>query len=317
MVKLPSANSQQLKLTPKEPTLLFAIQELFRTGGVDFNEWWDEYKKGFPLRKKIKKSNYPLEQWTEPKYVELVPLGGENKSGVREIEYFPNKNDDSVSYLIRGNDHDLIFHITAIGYQQSGNSDEKISGRNSKPPLKGFPAIKLLFASESNHIAVKTIRCVGFTDSKKIADMGLAKLIKPSDVAGWASKIKTIFGDTNYKWSKGVECLSYSGQVARLQGIEGYAYVKNKSDGIALFTAMLKIFNATPDKDGFNYSGKDNESQFANAKTPLTTEVLNKTIKVESNRPQVDCYFISAQLQLPLLKKPIPLIKKNVIVYKS
>lgn len=311
MVKLPTSKSDQLKLTPKEPTLLFAIQELFRTGGCDFDEWWKQYKKGFPQRKTLKKSNYPLEGWVEPKYNELISLSEDNKAGVREIEYFPNAKDESISYLIRGSDREIIFHITAIGYQSSSNT-ESASGKNSKPLLKGFPKIKLLFRSENNTIAEKIIRCYGYTDDKKIASMGLAKLIKPSDITLWAGKIKSIFGDTNYKWAKGISCVSYSGQIARLQGLEGYAYVNNKSDGIQLFTAMLKIFDASPDADAFNFS--DKSKQFSKNET---TEVLGKSIKLEQERPILDFYFYSAQLCLPFLKKPIALVKKNVIVYKS
>jgi hypothetical protein len=312
MAKLPTAKSDQLKLTPKEPTLLFAIQDLIRTGGCDFEEWWQEYKKGFPKRKTLKKSNYPLEGWIEPKYIELVPLSEDNKSGIREIEYFPNAKDESVSYLVRGRDCDLIFHITAIHYQFSANA-ESSSGKNSKPLLKGFPRIKLLFRSENGVIAEKSIRCYGYTDDKKIASMGLAKIIKPSDILLWANKIKTIFGDTNYKWSKDSDCVSYSGQIARLQGLEGYAYVKNKTDGIQLFTAILKIFDNIPDTNGFNFSTKDKNFDAKNQ----TTEILGKSIKLEQERPSIDCFFYEAKLYLPLLKKPIPLVKKNVIVYKS
>lgn len=314
MAKLPNANPETLKLGAKEPTLLFALQDLIKTGGCDFDEWWDTFKLGFPKRVTSKKTNYPVKDWIKPKYIELVPLSEENKAGIREIEYFPNADDETVSYLIRGNDRDLIFHITAIGYQQSGGS-EKISSKNARPTLKGFPAIELYFFSDDGKRGVKIIRCKGYTDDKKIADMKLAKLIKPADILAWSTKIKTIFGDTKYKWAKGTECLSYSGQIARLQGLEGHAFVRTEKDGIDLFTAMLKIFDAVPDKDGFNFSGKTSKEQFS--KIPKTTEVLSKPVKLDSERPIVDCYFYSAQLRLPLLKKPIPLVKKNVILYKG
>lgn len=144
--------------------------------------------------------------------------------------------------------------------------------------------------------------------------MKLAQKVTPSDIKKWANKIKTIFGDTKYVWKKGKECLSYSGQIARLQGLEGYAYVRTPADGIALFTAMLKIFDAVPDKDGFNKSGTTSTTKY---KKP-TKEIIvagQKTMPDE-RRPVVDCEFDHAVLKLPLLNKPIPLVKRNVILYK-
>ncbi|MEG4852834.1 hypothetical protein QUB10_18335, partial [Microcoleus sp. B5-D4] len=85
-------------------------------------------------------------------------------------------------------------------------------------------------------------------------------------------------------------------------------------EGVKLFTSMLQIFDATPDLDGFNLSSKTNKSQFT--KKADTTTVLGKKVKLDSERPVIDCYFYSAVLQLPLLKKPIPLVTRNVIVYK-
>ncbi|MEG4964473.1 MULTISPECIES: hypothetical protein, partial [unclassified Microcoleus] len=215
--------------------------------------------------------------------------------------------------LLWGSTRDLIYHITAIGYEQGGG-DEGIPGKNSKPPLEGFPLIKLYFFSPDKTRGIKYIRCAGFTDNPKIADTKLAQLVTPADINRWANKIKTIFGDTKYVWKKGKESLSYTGQIARLQGVEGYAYVRNKQDGIALFTALLKIFDYVPDKDGFNRSESTSPTKY---KKP-TKEIIVVKEKVIPNerRPLADCEFDQAVLKLPLLNKPIPLVKRNVILYK-
>lgn len=312
MTKLPDADSKILQLSPKEPTLLFALQDLIITGGIDFDKWWDDYKVNFASTK-AKKSKNQVDEWKKPKYVDIKSFGNSNESGVRTIDFYPDADDENTKYRLHGSNRDLIHHITAIGYQQSSGNN-RISGKNSLPDLKGFPAIELLFVAENGKTGLKIIRCKGFTENEKIAKMNLAKLLKPADILNWCKKIKSIFGDTNYKWSKGEECLSYYGQIARLQGLAGYAFVRNEKDGIDLFTAMLKIFDTTPDKDGFSYSGKTNKTLY---KTQKTTKVLNKSVKLDSERPAVDCYFYSAQLRLPLLKKPIPLVKKNVILYKG
>jgi len=298
---------KRLTLDSNEPSLLFAINDLLTTGGIDFDEWWEEFSK--PPSGKAKKE---LVNWTKPKFIEVTPTT--NKNIGRWIKYFPDKNDESTFYDLSGTSRDLIFHINAIGYQQ-GKEGEFVSSKNGRPLLKGYPRIKLLFYSKDGVKAEKGIRCVGYTDNSDIVKRGLANLIKPADVLNWAKKIKSIFGDTNYCWKKGTECVTYSGQVARLQGLDNWALVPNKTEGIKLFTSMLKIFDATPDLDGFNLSGKTNKSQFN--KQINTVEILGESVKLNSSeRPVIDCYFYSATLQLPLLRKPVTLVKKNVIVYK-
>jgi hypothetical protein len=296
--------TKRLTLDTDEPSLLFAINELLATGGIDFDEWWNEFSK--PPTNKI-----DLETWTKPKFVDTTPKG-KNDIG-RWIKYYPDKDDENTFYNLSGTGKDLVHHIIAIGYQQGGSADP-VSGKNSKPPLKGFPLIKLHFVGPERKKGVKWIRCAGYTDDEKIATTKLAKLVTPADIKLWANKIKIIFGDTRYIWKKGKECLSYSGQIARLQGIEGHAFVRNKQDGIDLFTAMLKIFDAVPDKDGFNRSESTSTTKYQKQTKEII--VVKEKVTLNERRPVVDCEFDHAVLYLPLLNKPIPLVKRNVILYK-
>ena len=297
--------TKRLTLDADEPSLLFAINDLLSTGGIDFNEWWDEFSK--PPTNKIEK-----ETWTKPKFIDTTP---KNKNGIGKwIKYFPDKDDENTFYNLSGTDRDLVHHINAIGYQQGGTA-ENVSGKNSKPPLKGFPLLELYFISPDKKVGVKRIRCTGFTDDDLIAKtFKLIQPVTPADIKLWAKKIKSLFGDTKYVWRKGKECLSYSGLTARLQGLEGYAYVRNKQDGIALFTAMLKIFDYVPDKDGFNRSESTSTTKYAKQTKEII--VAGEKVKVAERRPVVDCEFDHAVLKLPLLNKPIPLVKRNVILYK-
>ena len=297
---------KRLTLDTDEPSLLFAINDLLSTGGIDFDEWWDEFSKP-----PVSKTQKEIEGWTKPKFIDTTP---KNKSGVgRWIKYYPDKEDEATFHNLSGTDRDLVYHITAIGYQQGGSA-ENISGKNSKPPLKGFPLLELYFISPDKKVGLKWIRCNGYTDDPKVAATKLAKLVTPADIRIWANKIKTIFGDTKYVWKKGKECLSYSGQIARLQGLEGYAYVRNKQDGIDLFTAMLKIFDAVPDKDGFNRSESTSTTKYTKQIKEIT--VAGQKVTSNERRPVVDCEFDHAVLKLPLLNKPISLVKRNVILYK-
>jgi hypothetical protein len=296
--------AKRLTLDADEPSLLFAINELIAAGGIDFDEWWDEFSK--PPVNQVDK-----EGWTKPKFVDITP---KSKSNIgRWIKYYPDKDDETTFYRLSGTDKDLVHHITAIGYEQGG-SEESEPGKNSKPPLEGLPLIKLYFESPDRKVGLKYIRCAGYTDDAKVAAFKLAKLITPADIKEWATKIKTIFGDTKYVWKKGKECLSYSGLIARLQGIEGYAFVRNKQDGIDLFTAMLKIFDATPDKDGFNRSESTSTTKYQKQTREII--VAKEKVTLSERRPLADCEFDRAILKLPLLKKPIPLVKRNVILYK-
>jgi len=296
--------TKRLTLDADEPSLLFAINELIAAGGIDFDEWWDEFSKP-PI------NQIDREGWTKPKFVDVTP---KSKSNIGKwIKYYPDKDDENTFYRLSGTDRDLVHHITAIGYQQGGNVGS-VSGKNSKPPLKGFPLIELHFISPDKKAGVKWIRCAGYTDDEKIAATKLAKLITPADIRMWANKIKTIFGDTKYIWKKGKECLSYSGQIARLQGLEGYAYVRNKQDGVDLFAAMLKIFDATPDKDGFNCSETTSTTKYQKQTKEII--VVKEKVTVNERRPLADCEFDHAVLKLPLLNKPISLVRRNVILYK-
>jgi hypothetical protein len=296
--------AKRLTLDADEPSLLFAVNELIAVGGIDFDKWWDEFSKP-PIDKT------GLQDWTKPKFIDITPKGKSNIG--RWIRFFTDKDNENTFYNLSGTDKDLVYHINAIGYQQSGG-DSHVSAKNSKPPLGGLPLIQLHFQSPDRKKGVKYIRCAGYTDNPKIASFKLAKLITPADIKRWANKIKVIFGDSKYTWRKGKECLSYSGLVARFQGIEGHAFVQSKQDGINLFTAMLKIFDAVPDAEGFNRS----ESTSATKYQKQTKEVIVAGQKVIPNerRPVVDCEFDHAVLKLPLLNKPIPLVKKNVILYK-
>ncbi|NQE35208.1 hypothetical protein [Microcoleus asticus] len=297
---------KRLTLDGDEPSLLFAINDLLSTGGIDFDDWWKEFSK--PPTSKAGKE---IEIWTKPKFIDVTPVGKSNIG--RWIKYFPDKEDESTFYKLSGSDRDLVYHITAIGYQQGGSA-ENVSGKNSKPQLKGFPLLELHFISPEKKAGVKWIRCAGYTDDEKIAALKLAKLVTPADIRGWATKIKTIFGDAKYIWRKGDECLSYTGQIARLQGLEGYAYVRNKQDGIDLFAALLKIFDAVPDKDGFNRSESTSTTKYKKQTKEIT--VAGQKVIPDERRPLVDCEFDHAVLKLPLLNKPIPLVKRNVILYK-
>lgn len=304
--KTPPPNSDDLKLTTEEPSLLFAIRELIRSGGIDFDKWWENFSRPPDRNKKEE-----LSAWTKPKFTDITP---KDKGDIgRWIRYYPDAKDSMTYYDLSGTDRDLIGHINAISYEGGGNGGG-IPGKNSKPPLAGFPLIELYFVSDTGACSLKRLRLPKFTDDEDIAKTGLAEKLSNADVSKLAKKIKTIFGDTEYKWEKGKSCLSYSGLIPRLQGLEGWALCKNQTAGIALFTAILKIVDLEPDKDSFHLSSSTSRTKY---KTSATDKiVLNEKIKQTEKRPVVDTVFDRAVLLLPLKNKPIQLVKRKVIVFK-
>jgi hypothetical protein len=145
--------AKRLTLDTDEPSLLFAINDLLSTGGIDFDEWWEEFSKP-----PVSKTGKETEAWVKPKFIDTTP---KNKSGVgRWIKYYPDKEDETTFYNLSGTDRDLVYHINTIGYQQSGSS-ESIPSKNGRPLLKGYPRIKLTFYSKDRIKAEKGIRCVG------------------------------------------------------------------------------------------------------------------------------------------------------------
>lgn len=313
--KKASVTSTDLLLPPEEPSLLFAQRELIRSSGIDFEQWWEEFKTGFVNGKRAKNTNYRTSLWTKPKMTNITPTT--STSGAVTIEYWPDK-DKSDSYLLSGTHSDLINSIMSI--MRERQLADSANGKGSKPLLKGWPAIRLFFRSQDGSVeGMKQIRCVGFTENAKIAAVGKSvELLKESDVVRWANKIKSIFGDPGYIWPKGASCVSYSGMIARLQGVEGYAYVNSESDGVALFTAMLKIFDQKPDQDGFSFSEKTNPAQFTaksmNVAEGETKLVLGKNLPTAKRRPKANCKFVGASLYVDSLKKPIPIVRGNVVL---
>ncbi|MEG4864490.1 MULTISPECIES: hypothetical protein [unclassified Microcoleus] len=302
--KTPKASASDLKLTTEEPSLLFAIRELIQTGGIDFDEWWENFSKP-PDREKKEE----LSKWTKPKFTDITP---KDKSDIgRWIRYYPDAKDKMTYYDLSGTDRDLIKHINAIGYQLGGDGGIT-SGKGSKPPLAGLPLIELYFVSETGAVSLKRLRLPGYTDSDEIAALNLAKKLMPADVGKLAKKIKTVFGDTEYKWEKGKSCLSYSGLIPRLQGLEGWALCKNKTAGIALFAAILKIVDLVPDKNSFHLSGSTSNTKYK----VRTVTVLGDKVELPEQRPVVDVIFDRAVLKLTLKSKPIQLVKRKVILFK-
>ena len=319
-------------------SLFLALYDLANQERIDFKGWWEQWENGFPLLSQRIESNYELaglKQWRQtesrPRYREWLPSGAITKKfNYTTIEYWRDRSNETESVIFSGTDSQLINQIIQFEWQNSNNGIASLSGKNSKPLLKGWPAIVLTFLEPNETVrrkptgeprsrvsGEKTIRCSGYSDDVELVQRGLAKLIGTTDVRRWATKIRDEFASPDlYRWQKGRECLSYSGQIARLQGIESYALVRSAQQGKDLFEKLLKIFDFTPDPAGFKYSGNE-APELAFPANPPNFELLGKQWESETERPQATVVFDSAALFLPKLRSPIPLVKGRQIIYDA
>ncbi|MEG4058546.1 MULTISPECIES: hypothetical protein [unclassified Microcoleus] len=320
-----------LKLDKDEPSLLFAMQQMLSTGGVDFKEWWENWEEGYDNRDD-KKSNFKIKEWRKigerPVYTEITPAS--KNGGIRSIEYTPNKKNPKISFMCSGTDAQIINQIVQIEHFQIAAGVDSLSAKNAKPPLKGFPLIKLTFyqsyddtkkrvdgTQKSPTRGIKYIRMPGFTDDQAVVDFGLAQLVKPVDVSKWAKGILNTFVLPGlYRWDKGENVISYTGMIARLQGIEGWAYCTNENEGEKLFTAMLIAVGKKVDPLGFNFSGSTEPAKKFSPTKP-TKKVLGQEWNADELRPTDTVIFNRADLWLPKVGTNIPLVQGTALMYKN
>jgi hypothetical protein len=319
-------------------SLFLALYDLANRERIDFDQWWEQWENGFPLLSQRMESNYQLTGGTpwrkaesRPRYREWLPSGATTikENNYRTIEYWRDRSNEGESVVFSGTNSQLINQIIQFEWQTSANS-ANLSGKNSKPLLKGWPAIVLTFLEPNETIrrkitgeprsrvtGEKTIRCSGYSDDLELVQRGLAKLIGKGDIRRWATKIRDEFASPDlYRWQKGRECLSYSGQIARLQGVESYALVRQAQQGKDLFEKLLKIFDFTPDPAGFKYSANQ-APELAFPTHPPNFQLLGKEWEAESERPNATVVFDNAALFLPKLRSPIALVKGRQIVYDA
>jgi hypothetical protein len=318
--------------------LFLALYDLLNQEKIDFEEWWKQWEDGCSLLTQRIETNYQLlgaSPWrkpeTRPRYREWLPPFIDQKLRYKTIEYWRDRSIESESVVFSGTDLQLINQIIQFEWQSKNNEiASSLSGKNSKPLLKGWPALVLTFLEPNESIrrkpngeprarctGEKTIRCSGYSDDVELVQRGLAKLIGNGDIRRWATKIRDEFASPDlYRWQKGRECLSYSGQIARLQGVEGYALVRTAEQGKEIFQKLLRIFDFTPDPAGFKYSANE-APELAFPPNPPNFQLLGKEWESEAERPNATVVFDSASLFLPKLRSPIPLVKGRQVVYES
>ena len=317
--------------TPAELRTMLQILRATReiTGNqISFEAWFDLWEKGFPELTQNRvagtndapgTTNFPYDGETpwrsannRPRYREWPTPEQKALLGFRIIEYWRDRSVEGESFILCGTDADLIRHIIQIEYEGGGESGQK-KGRSFLPSLVGQPFILLYFFQEKQtgkyrYSGEKQIRIMDKSDNP---DSPLAKITN-NDIKGYANRIRENFKD--FVWQKGKECTSYKGQIPRQCGIDGWAYVKAKADGIALFEKMAKVVEKPLNLKFIKHSKTEDEAN-AYPKDPTPVTILGKPHTPPQKRPLVDVKFTSATLVLPFLGKEMPLVKGDTILF--
>lgn len=290
---------------------------------INFEEWFKLWEDGFPEIKEnrtLGTTNYPLDgenPWrgkaeNKPRYREWTKPQQRLDLGFRVIEYWRDRSLETESVILSGTDLDLIRHILQIEYEGGGSAAAN-KGKGFLPSLVGQPFINIYFYQEKQsgkyrYAGEKMVRIMDKSDNPSSP---LSK-ISNSDIKGYANRIKLLFKD--FVWQKGRECVSYKGVIPRQQGIDGWAYVKTKADGIELFQKCAAVVEKTVDLKFIKHSKTEDEAG-AFPPNPAEVTILGKPYTPPIKRPVVDVKFTSATLVLPYLGKEIPLVKGETVLF--
>jgi hypothetical protein len=293
-----------------------------------FWEWAKEFENGFLDRAggkdeftnwKTKSTPWGNSKENRPRIMELKPREDTDYTGpltnkkkpslIKVVQFWPNRK-DSEFCIFSGQYRDIATQIMIYWNQKVGDGSKGKIKSDIYPLLKGRPLIKLHFYSNEKDKGVAQaeigLRIMDKIDNPKPSD-DLQK-ISEADLKQYANRIVANFAKPKpYVWQKGKDCVSYR---SRSQGLEGYYFCRNLADGVQLIQRLLAITGQFPIPTKIIYS-KNSASAAAYPEEPRTISVLGQTVKEPKLRPLVDVKFVSAEIYLASLPKPIRLVDHN------
>ena len=296
-------------------SLFLALYDLQQRDRIDFDEWFEQWRLGFPLSNiNRENSNYALlgdKQWRKagelPKFKNLTPPELRRKQGWREIEYWQNSEDENNSIILSGTDTQLVEFIVQYEYQQKNNRSQQSIGSDIVR-YSGVPEITLIFKGIDKRLpgkkqvveGEKTFRYMGYTDNPQTAQKREdLQLITQNAIDLIGNKIKTVFGNApRYTWSKGKK------QVVYHDWSRGYnlnIYASTHSEGDRLLEAILALRDLEVDERFVKYGEAKNPAKAY--PPPEDIQVLGRSYKTSERLPPVDVVFEYATIYLPTLKE--------------
>lgn len=306
--------------TPAELRILLQLVRATREmvgKNINFEEWFEQWEKGFPDAKEQRNGNFLLtgdKQWdrikkpeSRPRFKEWTTSQQRIDWGFRVIEYWRDRSSESDSVVLSGTDLQLVNHVIQIEYEGGGSQQ---SASSDTIRYSGIPEITLYFkgvdkALPKNRQRVKgekSFRFIGYTDNPIIAQKRRdLELITQTDISRIGTKIRSVFKTKPpYVWAKGKDQVIYHDWQ---QGYNLNVYALNHTEGERLILAILSIQNHTIDETFLKYS----EAKNVTKAYPPTTEiqVMGQTQEIPERLPKSKVSFDRATLYLPTLKQTL------------
>jgi hypothetical protein len=300
--KMPKIKPSDLTLPPTEPSLLYVQQELQRSNGINFEQWWDEFRHGFRDGKRDKSSNFLAGLWTKPKYANITPTTSTN--GAITIEYWPESDNTTESYLLSGTVSDLISGIMDIMRQKKARETQGSDRNDDIKMLSKHPKIYLFFKEKRTDSGARpkqgriSFRIMNETeDTLSIA--GLKKL---------AAKINSVFGGKPpYSWVKGKSYMNYNHWEL---GYKLQLLSPSSAQGQKLIQDILKIQDHVFDKARMTVSKNQDEAKAFPSK-PRKRKVLGEEVSLPMYRPNCEVQFQYAAVETRTLESMVVILSLN------
>lgn len=298
-----------------------------------FEEFWEIWEKGglrFINRTGTPglQTNYPSSDRTNPD--DSVTPGwrkdSETRPGFQEwknpnekanpkariIEYWQNRSQRDISYILMGSDRDIIQQILSMEWEGGGAANEINKGKPVGFRCKGQPLVTLYFLEDDEDVEPGWDPIDGeisfrIMDKTTDPDSPLPKLEK-ADLAKIAEKIHEIFVKPNngkgYVWRKGKDSISYHDWPL---GHRNWILCRSLADGKEVMEKVLAIRGYELKLHRLNYS-QNQDPAIAYPTIPRTINVLGQEVREPRKRATADVRFKNAVAEVPNWKHPILIV---------
>lgn len=323
--------------TPTEIRLLTQqvrhLREIVKTavGSFSFEEWFEEWEKGFPsfVNRFHKtnpniKTNYPasdyageggaiIEAWHKdisqrPTFIKWSEVLATDKKYLI-VEYFPNRSQQK-SIVLSGSEGDIIKHI--IQYHYEGGSEGIESDFEDKLPteistLSNRPCIKLYFLQPIEEV-VRGRRAAKMEITINIMDKTDLTISK-ADLVAYATRITEQFnlGGNPYKYKKGKNYYTYHDWA---NGYQLQLLSNTESEARQMLLKILAI-KQSPLNEKYWKESRAVNPNVAYPNIEETVSIMGETYKKPLRRPSVNVSFRWARLLIPSIGKRFILVSNE------
>ncbi len=283
--------------------------------GFTFEEWFEEWQKGFsnlinrPGSQSSLITNYPIRDtgnrtgWradpeSRPQYLEWKSPKSNRK--FRVIEYFPEGlSNPTNSIVCSGSDSQIINQI--VSYEWGGKEKHEFTSTSETPILGGHPQISLHFSARTRlvgHVHPTRMR-ISWRLINKIEHADYAyrneSVLTVNEVEELKNKIVTKF--KGYTVQRGDTVFSYT---FKQLGYSFWQPLRDRSEAIRFYSDILAIQGHSLREDLI----KDGKKRVKSATTPPKKKsILGQEVTIHTAFTKEELYFRYAVLKLPISRK--------------